>query len=75
MLNMAMRNNVKPRRSSLTGRRRYAVIIKIDFNRLFHDKLTGYAKGVACQLFISNILNLFRRSDFNAVFLFVEGEL
>lgn len=43
--------------------------------RPFQDKLTDYTKGVVCQLFISNILNLLCYSDFIAVFLFVEGEL
>lgn len=43
--------------------------------RLLHDKLTDYTKGVVCQLFILNILNMLRRSDFTAVFSSVEGEL
>ena len=36
------------------------------------DKLTGYTKGVACQLFMLNMLNLLRRSDFTAVRLSIK---
>lgn len=41
---------------------------KSDFAALSHDKLTDYTRGVVCQLFILNILNMLRRSDFTAVF-------
>ena len=47
---------------------------KIDFDRLLHDKLTDYTGG-SLSTFMYNHIRLLCRSDFTAVFLFIEGEL
>ena len=39
-----------------------------------HDKLTGYTKGVVCQL-LYNYIKPLRRSDSTAAFLFLKGSL
>ena len=43
-------------------------------SRAYHDKLTGYTKGVVCQLLYNHIKPL-RRSDSTAAFLFLKGSL